>query len=151
MEKTMYVVSACLIGEACRYNGEASLHPLVKELVDKGQVLAVCPEVLGGLSIPRPACEISGDRVITHDGLDLTDAYKEGAKKALDMALDAGCSRAVVKSRSPSCGKGVVYDGSFSGRLIPGNGVFAEMLVEFGIETITEDDLEVIWGWDEDA
>ncbi len=146
----MYVISACLAGEPCRYNGESQLHPLVKKLAERGQVLLVCPEVLAGLPIPRPACEIAGGKVLARDGTDLTDLFNQGAKIALDMALDVGCTKAVLKSRSPSCGKGMVYDGTFTGTLIPGNGVFADTLIEYGIDVITEDDLEVMWGWEED-
>lgn len=135
------LVSACLVGEPCRYNlGDVS-HPDLVKLAKQGKVLAVCPEMLGGLAAPRQPCEIKDGRVLAKDGTDLTQAFATGAEKALEMALEAGCDRAVLKSGSPSCGLGRIYDGSFSGVLVPGDGVFAALLKTRGFTVATELDL----------
>ena len=143
----MILVSACLAGEPCRYNGTGCVCPAVAGLVSAGQALAVCPELLGGLSTPRATAEIVAGRVMTVDGDDVTDAYQAGAQLALKLAKQAGCRLAILKARSPSCGCGQIYDGSFSGRLIPGNGVLAALLKAAGITVLTEEDK--IWGINE--
>ncbi len=136
----MILVSACLAGEPCRYNGLGFTCPAVAALVTAGKALAVCPELLGGLSTPRPPAEIFVDRVLTVVGEDVTAAYHEGAQLALKLARQAGCRTAILKARSPSCGCGQIYDGSFSGRLIPGDGVFVALLKQAGIVVQTEED-----------
>lgn len=135
------LVSACLAGEPCRYDGSAAPHPAVLELVRQGRALPVCPEVLGGLPPPREPVEIRGGRFLTRSGADVTEAFHAGARRCLDMALDAGCREAVLKARSPSCGCGQVYDGTFSGVLIPGDGVLAALLKERGIAVRAESGL----------
>lgn len=135
------LVSACLAGEACRYDGSAAAHPAVLELVRQGRALPVCPEVLAGLPTPRPPMEIRAGRVVTRSGADVSEAFQAGARRALEMALAAGCREAILKARSPSCGCGQVYDGSFTGFLIPGDGVFAALLKTQGIAVRTEADL----------
>ena len=137
----MILVSACLAGEPCRYNGRDFPCPAVTALVAAGQALVVCPEVLGGLPTPRPPAEIIAGRVVTVDGEDVTDAYQAGAQLALKLAKQAGCQTAILKARSPSCGCGKIYDGSFSGRLIPGDGVFAALLKTAGIVVQTEEEI----------
>jgi uncharacterized protein YbbK (DUF523 family) len=107
----------------------------------RGELLPVCPEVLGGLSIPRVPCEIKDGRVYTRDGRDVTEEFYLGAKKTLEIARAAGAKRAFLKQRSPSCGCGKVYDGSFSGKIVPGDGITAALLKQNGIEVITEEDL----------
>jgi len=136
----MILVSACLAGEPCRYNGLGFICPSVAELVAAGQAFAVCPEVLGGLSTPRPPAEIVAGRVVTVAGEDVTGAYQAGAQLALKLARQAGCRTAILKARSPSCGCGQIYDGSFSGRLIAADGVFAALLKTAGIVVQTEED-----------
>ena len=136
----MILVSACLAGEPCRYNGRDFPCPAVTALVAAGQALVVCPEVLGGLPTPRPPAEIIAGRVVTVDGEDVTAAYQAGAQLALQLARQAGCRTAILKARSPSCGCGQIYDGSFSGRLIVGDGVFAALLKMAGIMVRTEED-----------
>lgn len=136
-----YVVSACLAGEACRYDGRAAPHPRVRALVEAGHAVPVCPEVLGGLSVPRKPCERQGAAVMTADGEDRTAAFVEGAAAALRLAQRHGCRAAILKARSPSCGPGRIYDGSFSRRLIAGDGVFAGMLRGEGFTLYTEEDL----------
>ena len=133
------IVSACLAGEACRYDGRSSPPGPVLELVRAGLCLAVCPEVLGGLPVPRIPCEIRGTHVVTAGGDDCTQAFRLGAQRALSAALACGARCAVLKSRSPSCGAGSIYDGTFSRTLVPGNGLFADALLQAGISVFTEE------------
>ena len=135
----MILVSACLAGEKCRYNGEDFFCASVAALVASGRAIAVCPEVLGGLPVPRPPAEIVDGRVLTRGGADVTAQFREGAQMGMEIARRAGCHSAILKARSPSCGVGRIYDGSFCGRLIAGDGVFAAMLKEAGIRLITEE------------
>jgi uncharacterized protein YbbK (DUF523 family) len=140
-EKPPVIVSACLAGLAARYDGTSMPHPEVLELLRRGRALPVCPEQLGGLPTPRPPHEIAEGRVLDITGADRSEQFRSGAEQALQLALRAGCKRAVLKSRSPSCGSGMVYDGSFSGGLVPGDGLFAKMLKEAGIEVLTEEEV----------
>lgn len=135
------MVSACLAGLRTRYDGTAAPHPAVIELVRRGRAVPVCPEQLGGLPTPRTCHEITGKRVLDRHGKDHTAAFEEGARQCLELAEKMGCSRAVLKSRSPSCGSGNIYDGSFSGKIIPGDGIFAALLKAKGIEVLSEEDL----------
>ena len=137
----MIVVSACLAGVPCRYNGTSFPCSAVVSLVECGQAIPVCPEILGGLSTPRLSAEIVDGRVLTADGTDVSAQFQTGAELALQKARQADCSGAIVKSRSPSCGAGKIYDGSFSGRLKAGDGVFARLLKDAGIPVQTEEDL----------
>ncbi|GBC63048.1 DUF523 domain-containing protein [Desulfonema ishimotonii] len=137
----MIIVSACLAGVRCRYNGDAFPNEKVIELVATGKALPVCPEQLGGLPTPRPPAEIVGERVINTQGADITPQFQAGAREALRLCRLAGCTKAILKSRSPSCGYGRIYDGTFSGTLIPGDGLFARLLRENGVEILTEEDL----------
>lgn len=134
----MIIVSACLAGYRCRYDGKTVPDAEIVDLVKKGQAIPVCPEMMGGLPCPRVPAERSADgsRVITRDGGDVTDAYRLGAEETLRMARLYGCEHAILKARSPSCGCGQIYDGSFSGTLRDGSGVAAELLTENGI-TVT--------------
>lgn len=140
----MYLVSSCLAGIRCRYDGESTENPQVMELVRSGRAVLVCPERLGGLLTPRPCCEIritkgNEKRVVNKEGEDVTDAFVSGARKALRLARVFGIKKAILKSRSPSCGKGRIYDGTFEGRIVEGNGVLAQLLLEHGIQVETED------------
>lgn len=144
------VVSACLAGRACRYDGSANAHDVVRGLVASARAVAVCPEADGGLPTPRPPAEIVGGdgsdvlagraRVVTRDGRDVTTAYVLGAYRALRAAREAGARVAVLKARSPSCGRGALRDGSFSGRIVAGDGVTAALLAANGITVVTEEE-----------
>ncbi len=110
-------------------------------MVKRGEAVPVCPEVLGGLGVPRPPAEISGGIVRNSEGRDVTVAYLDGAIRALHVGLQAGCSAAVLKARSPSCGAGTIYDGTFTHTCVPGDGVFAALLRKHGFRLLTEEDL----------
>lgn len=135
------LVSACLAGEVCRYNGTAAPHPAALALLAQGRAILVCPEVLGGLPTPRPAVELQNGRAVDREGRDVTEPFTIGARKALESARASGCVLALLKARSPSCGCGQVYDGGFSGRTVPGDGICAAMLKAAGLRVLTEEDL----------
>lgn len=135
------LISACLLGTCCRYDGASKAHPLVAELVKRHTLVPVCPEQLGGLPTPRPPAERQGDRVATQAG-DVTAQYRRGAEEALRLYQLLDCEAAVLKERSPSCGKGLVYDGTFTGTLIEGDGVTAELLAGQGIPVYGESRIE---------
>lgn len=135
------LISACLLGCACRYDGKSKPHPLAQELARRGLAVPVCPEQLGGLSTPRTPSERQGQRVVMQSGRDVTAEYRRGAEEALAIARLYGCQIAVLKERSPSCGHGQIYDGTFTGRLTDGDGVTAELLRENGITVYGESDL----------
>ncbi len=138
------LVSACLLGIGCRYDGKEKANDRVLKLLNDPDVvlIPVCPEQLGGLPTPRIASERSGDRVVNQAGEDVTAQYWKGAEAALKMAELYGCKKAILKERSPSCGCGAIYDGSFSRQTIPGNGVTAELLLNHGIVVLGESKLE---------
>jgi len=138
---SLIVVSACLAGIRCRYDGKSRPVDPVVELVRAGKALPLCPEQLGGLPTPRSPHERVKDRFLSKSGTDATEAFKRGANEALRIVLLAGCKAAILKSRSPSCGSGRIYDGTFTGRLVTGNGIFAEALKAHHIEVMTEEDL----------
>ena len=125
-------VSACLLGEPCRYDGKSRPCEDVLKLHDACEMVPVCPEVLGGLPVPHAPCEIAAAkralRVTDADGVDVTDAFLAGAAKTVELAKEQGCKLAVLKAKSPSCGCGLVYDGAFAGELVPGYGVAARAL-----------------------
>lgn len=136
------LISACLLGVCCRYDGASKSYPLAKELGKKHQLVPVCPEQLGGLSTPRQPAERQGARVVTKAGADVSEAYRRGAEEALRLYRALGCEAAVLKERSPSCGRGAVYDGTFSGTLTAGDGVTAELLAAYGIPVYGESEIE---------
>ena len=138
----MILISACLLGCACRYDGKSKPHPLAVELARRGLAVPVCPEQLGGLPTPRKPSERQGGRVVMADGRDVTAEYRHGAEEALHLARLYGCTAAVLKERSPSCGKGRIYDGTFTGTLTAGDGVTAELLTAGGIKVYGESELE---------
>ena len=139
------LVSACLLGVACNHRGRSSPSEAVLALGEGARLVPVCPEVAGGLATPRPAAELQPDgRVRTAGGEDVTDAYLRGAAHAVDLARAAGCHRAVLKARSPSCGCHAVYDGTFSNRLRPGLGVTAAALTAAGLEVVSEEDVAAV-------
>ena len=129
------IISACLAGEECRYGCHAKPNLQMIELVKSGKAISLCPEQLGGLSTPRPAAEIqSNEKVLTIDENDVSDEYALGAQEAWNQTKNFTIKKAYLKSKSPMCGFGQIYDGSFSGKLIKGNGVFAALLIRLGIE-----------------
>ena len=132
-------ISACLLGAPVRYDGGSKPVSEVLELAEKVDVLRVCPETASGLPVPRPPAEQLGGRVLLSDGRDVTEDFDRGAEKCLEAVRRSPVSLAVLKAKSPSCGVGLVYDGTYSGRLIPGQGVFARRLEEEGICVVTED------------
>lgn len=134
----MLIVSACLAGIKCKWNGKASPCAKVISLVKQGKAIAVCPEQLGGLPTPRPAAEQLKGKVVDAEGNDYTAAFRKGAKEGLKIAKLAKCRVAILKSKSPSCGCGLVYDGTFSRKLKKGDGVFAAMLKRNGIKISDE-------------
>jgi len=130
----MKIVSACLAGVPCRYDCKAKERSQIREWVEQGLAVAVCPEQMGGLSTPRPPAEIQGEKVITIHGADVTAEYQAGAKAAFQVAQSNQATEAYLKSKSPMCGVGRIYDGSFQGHTTLGNGVFAQMLVDAGLK-----------------
>lgn len=131
--KEKILISACLLGENCKYNGGNNYTPAVEALRERYELVPVCPEQLGGLPTPRTPAERVGDRVINREGADVTDAFQQGAEKTLEIARASGIAKAVFQVRSPSCGSGTVYDGTFSGTLTAGQGVTAELLEKNGV------------------
>lgn len=137
------LVSRCLLGDPCRYDGKSKPAPALEALRRSGHTLIpVCPEILGGLPTPRPPAELQPDgRVINRAGEDVTAQYGAGAQAALALARREGCTLAILKAKSPSCGSRQIYDGRFTGALIPGRGVAARLLAEAGIRVIDETQL----------
>ena len=142
MEKEKILVSACFIHEGYKYSGGANINEKVLALREKYDFILICPEVFGGLSTPRVPSEIVGDKVMNSLGEDVTEAFNLGAMKALKLAMDNNCKIAILKGRSPSCGKGMIYDGTFTHKIVSGDGVCAKLLMDNGIKVYTEDELE---------
>lgn len=134
----MYIVSACLVGAKCRYDGESNEIAAIKTLVNEGKAVPVCPEQLGGLTTPRTPAEIVEGRVMTKEGKDVTEAFELGAKRTLEIARICECKYAILKAKSPSCGCGQIYNGKFEGTLIKGDGLAAQLLKDQGIQVYTE-------------
>lgn len=141
MEKLL--ISACLIGENCKYSGGSNVlqGEQLRQLQMCYELIPVCPEQLGGLPTPRTPAERRGDRVITRDGRDVTAEFYAGAEQTLTISEDRKICKALLKSRSPSCGRDRIYDGTFTGTLIRGNGVTAQTLIERGISVYTEEEI----------
>lgn len=140
MEKKTYefAVSACLCGFPCRYDGKSKPDERIKALYEEGRALPVCPEKLGGLTTPRTPCEIIDGRVISSDGEDRTNEYLLGSQKVLELCKKHGIKKAILKQNSPSCGSTHIYDGTFSGTLIEGEGCLTALLRKNGIEVTGE-------------
>ena len=134
-------VSACLLGENCKYNGGNNGSDKVKKFVKGHTVVPVCPEVMGGLSTPRDPAEIIGGVVRQKSGRSVDGEFREGARAALQKIKDAGADVVILQSRSPSCGVNEIYDGTFTGRLVKGKGIFAAMLEEEGIRAVDVEEL----------
>ncbi len=136
------LISACLLGLPCRYDGATKTQPWAARLAERHTLVPVCPEQLGGLPTPRNPSERQGDRVVMNTGADVTEQYRRGAECALKLCRMLGCEAAVLKERSPSCGCGQIYDGTFSGTLTAGDGVTAALLRENDISVYGESRVE---------
>ena len=135
------LVSKCLLGENCRYKGDNCKSDKVLAYLEGHEIIPICPEQAGGLTIPRDPSEIVGNRVISKSGKDVTAEYLKGASIALKLAQKNKVDLVILKAKSPSCGVGLIYDGTFTGNKIPGNGVTADLLIKNGFKVITEEDL----------
>lgn len=135
------LVSNCLLGINCRYKGDNCKNEKVLEFLKDKEVIGICPEQAGGLPTPRDPSEIVKDKVVSKAGKDVTAEYKKGAKMALKLAQDNKVDLVLFKAKSPSCGCGLIYDGTFSGNKIPGNGISSQLLLDNGFKVITEEDL----------
>ena len=140
------LVSACLLGLNCRYNGTGVLREEFEKYKQEYNLIPVCPEIFGGMMTPRDPAEIVNHRVVNSCGEDVTKYYEKGATEVLKLAYFYDCKLAILKERSPSCGSGQIYDGSFTGNLISGNGVTAELLMKNGITVIGETQIEGLSG-----
>lgn len=143
MSKEIYLISACLLGVNCRYNGTSSRTDEFVSLLDSGRLIPICPEVLGGLDTPREPCEIitqtNGSlKVMSQRGLDCTSEFKKGAQMVLEMAKICQVKKVILKANSPSCGSVYVYDGTFTGKLTQGYGVTSQLLIENDIKVFNE-------------
>ena len=136
------LVSACLLGARCRYDGASKMHPDIELLMEQHTLIPVCPEQLGGLSTPRPPAERQGTRVLTAAGMDVTSQYERGAEETLRLYRLFACEAAVLKEKSPSCGHGEIYDGTHMGTLTNGDGVTAEYLLAQGIPVYGESQIK---------
>jgi uncharacterized protein YbbK (DUF523 family) len=149
----MIAASACLCGFECRYDGKANTVPEIEELYRKGAIVPVCPEQMGGLSTPRVPAEIQNGvgrdvwrgtaRVMSREGKDVTEEFKKGALEAWKVLADAKIPKAILKERSPSCGSGTIYDGSFSGKTMTGMGVTTALFLDRGILVMSEQNFRV--------
>lgn len=135
------LISACLLGVTCRYDAKSVEHKELRELMNQHNLIPVCPEQLGGLATPRDPAERINDRIMTCNKTDVTRQYTQGANEALRLAKLYGCTLAILKERSPSCGHGMIYDGTFSGTLTNGDGKTAQLLIENGITVIGESEI----------
>ena len=144
MEKVL--ISACLLGFECKYCGGSNKLPeqQLAALRERFRLIPVCPETAGGLPTPRDPSERLGDKVVSNQGRDVTAQYQKGAETALTLARRYGCKAALLKEKSPSCGSGLIYDGSFTGTLVTGDGVAAQMLKEEGLIVFGESDTELL-------
>ncbi len=152
MSRRKILISACLLGENVKYDGgNNALHVTILERwKDEGVLVPLCPEVLGGLSVPRPACEVlqGTNRVVNRIGEDVSEAFSKGAKESLRIAKLEGVCMAILKARSPSCGKGIIYDGTFTSTRVNDSGITCKLLQESGIVVFSEEELclaEAFW------
>lgn len=143
MNKPYLLISMCLLGEPCRYDGKSvpMSGEVIERLKEKYILVPVCPEQAGGLPTPRIPAERMGKNVVRRDGVDVTAEYARGAETALSLCRKHNISIALMKAKSPSCGAGLIYDGTFSGTLTAGDGVTAALLSENGIKVYTEKDI----------
>ena len=142
--KEKLLISACLLGVGCRYDGGRVKKVDIAALSEVFELVPVCPEIYGGLPTPRVPSERIGDRVIMKDGTDVTDNFIRGMEHTIMIADSCGARIALLKAKSSSCGKGRIYDGSFSGKLTEGDGYTAQHLISAGIEVYTEEEVELL-------
>lgn len=144
--KPKVLVSACLLGQPVRYDGQSRPCAAVRALEGRYQLVPVCPELLGGLPVPRSASELDTSastlRVVSAEGQDRTEAFAAGARRCVQVAREQGCRLAIMKAKSPSCGSRLVYDGGFTGTLVAGDGAAVRMLREAGVQVLSELDVE---------
>ncbi|MBQ4546351.1 MAG: DUF523 domain-containing protein [Oscillospiraceae bacterium] len=140
MEKLL--ISACLLGVSCRYDGKSKPLSGFEKLMEKYELIPVCAEIFGGLSTPRDPAEICGEKVLTGNGKDVTAEYIKGAEEVLRLGKIFGCKKALLKEKSPSCGSGIIHNGKFDGGLVPGFGKTAALLLENGFEVFGESEIE---------
>lgn len=138
----MIGVSSCLAGINCTYSGKNHVIQKIRDMVESKEAIMICPEVLSGMGTPREPCEIVGHKVISCTGIDHTKEYYDGAYKALEILQKHNVKVVLLKFRSPSCGKGKIYDGTFQHKLIDGNGITVKILEENGIIVYNEDKME---------
>lgn len=143
-EKPKLLISECLCGSSCRYDGKDNLIKQLPLLQDTFDLVPVCPEVLGGLSTPRDPAERQGERICTANGTDVTTEFLKGAQIALHIAIQQECKQALMKAKSPSCGYKRIYDGTFSKTLRGGHGCTVEALLKNNIEVYTEDEIDLL-------
>jgi len=139
--KEKILISACLLGEKVRYDGKGTPVSEMEQLQEKFDLIPLCPEVQGGLPVPRDPAEIRNGLVLTREGKDVTDSFRKGAQMTLACCQESGITRAILKARSPSCGRDLIYDGSHSGRLTEGHGLTCALLLENNIQVYTENDI----------
>ena len=137
------MVSACLLGENCKYDGGNNRNEALLEMIAGHEVIPVCPEVSGGLPVPRVPVEIVNGRAVNRNGEDVDSAFRKGAEKVLEIAERERPDLIILQSRSPSCGVNEIYDGSFTGKKIPGRGVFADLAVSADYKVIDVEDLHL--------
>ena len=140
MEKLL--ISACLLGVSCRYDGKSKPMKDIEKLMEKYELVPVCAEIFGGLPTPRVPAEISGEKVLTAEGKDVTAEYIKGAEEVLRLGKIFGAKKALLKERSPSCGSGIIHNGKFDGGLVPGFGKTAALLIENNFEVFGETEIE---------
>ena len=140
------LISACLLGVECKYSGGSNALPeeTIEKLRTRYRLIPVCPETAGGLPTPRDPSERLGERVVSCRGADVTAHFKKGAEAALTLARRYGCTTALMKEHSPSCGSGLIYDGSFLGKLVKGDGCAAELLKAAGVSVVGENMTELL-------
>ena len=138
------LVSACLLGENCKYNGKNNFNSLVAELANSFEIIPICPEVFGGLTTPRLPSEINGEFVINEAGVDVTYEFNKGANLALQIALKENIKYAILKEKSPSCGVNKIYDGNFNGTLLTGKGITCQLLEKNGIKCYNENEIDLL-------
>lgn len=136
------LISACLVGDKVRYDGKGAYNPLVKQLLEKYELVPFCPEVEGGLKSPRLRCERRDDKVLNEKKIDVTKKFSDGAEKALNICQYLNIKTAILKEDSPSCGVHTIYNGLFQNRKVPGMGMTAELLKKHGIEVISDNEIE---------
>lgn len=135
-------VSACLVGKNTKYNGSNNYNKAVMEYLKDKEYILICPEVLGGLPTPRFPSEIVGDKVINKMGIDVTKKFHDGALKTINNLINENVTTVILKANSPSCGYKQIYDGTFSGKLIDGNGIFTNLAIKHNLKIYTEKDIE---------